>query len=134
MRGMALMLLLVLGVATAFTLGGCATPFDRVMVVRGQAVVAHIDYTDNPCAVRGPDAGCSAVINGTRHIWYSGVAPAHTIEHEENHDGMDHATWQQHPHFGWCAEITRGDARYPVGGLICMNEGRQWVVPVRDRG
>lgn len=126
---------LVLGVATAFGLGGCATPYDKVVVVRGQAVVVHVDYTDNPCGVRGPDAGCSAIIDGTRHIWYSGAAPAHIIGHEEDHDMMDHAAWQQYPHFGWCAEITRGGSRYPVGGLICLEVGRpERIVTAHERG
>jgi hypothetical protein len=106
-------------------LAACATPHDKTVVVNGQPVIAHIDYTDNPCGTRGPEAGCTQIINGVRHIWISGAAPAHVTRHEIDHGPMQHKAWRQHRYFGWCAEITVGAPGYPLGGLICHNEGRR---------
>lgn len=106
------------------------TPYD---IVHPDGVVAHVDYTDNPCKTRGPWAGCSQMIDGVQHIWHSGVAPGHIVEHEKAHkpDGLVHGGSYWHRYFGPnCMNITQGVGKYPTGGVLCVDDkGRERIIP-----
>lgn len=124
------MLKKTLTIGAAIILAACATPYTTTMQHEGRTVIANIDYTDNPCETRGPFAGCSKMIDGTQHIWVSGVADTELVRHELDHDSMAHAEWRQHRYFGNCAEVTSNSAKYPKGSLICRNAGRrERIVP-----
>ena len=108
-------------------LTACPTPVD---MVRADGTIVHIDYTDNPCGVRGPWAGCTQVIDGVRHIWRSGVATDDIIKHEDAHPEFQHGDYYLHRYFGNCANITKGAGKYPTGGMVCINDrGRERIIP-----
>ena len=100
-------------------------PRDEVKTSPGGVVYTrHINYpTDNPCKVRGWNSGCFAqMVDGSKHIYISDIAPEYVVKHEEAHvDGMSHTPWS--PMSG-CAIVVRPDTTgiYEEGDRICATQ------------
>lgn len=136
-------------------IAGCATGEIRHSVQDGEAVVEHIDTTDQPptCG-RSVGHGCFQirVSNGRveKHIWKSSVAPSYVARHEAAHKGdsktpgMRHTAWVRHPMYNLaltsyqqsqarnvvlCATITAAAHGYPIGHLLCNDGKKEWTIP-----
>lgn len=117
----------------AYMLLGCATPQIKSRVASGIPVIEHIDTGDAPppCGVSHLH-GCFDVVDGVAHVWYSSVSPKYVLDHEiEGHvKGMRHGPYAYRGAMRshWCAEITRGTERYPMGSLVCNDGNREYLL------
>ena len=100
---------IVIGVALSLWIAGCTDPQTRFRIVDGIQLEERIDWSDNPCGNRGPQAGCH-IQRGERHvIYYSSVAPAYVFLHELAHSkGMKHTEWDSRN----CAVVTAAGGTY----------------------
>jgi len=117
-------LFIIAGAVLSLWIAGCTERQTRFRTVDGIKFEERIDWADNPCGNRGPQAGCHVRLDGKHVIYYSSVAPAYVFLHELAHSkGMKHTEWDGKN----CAIVTAPGGTYKVGQQLCIIAGREVV-------
>ena len=117
-------LFIIAGVVITLWVAGCTERETRHRTIDGIPLEERIDWADNECGNRGPQAGCYVKLDGKHVIYYSSVAPAYVFLHELAHSkGMKHTEWDGNN----CAIVTAAAGTYRVGQQLCIVTGREIV-------